>query len=129
VRPELPELLVADAAAWREWLGEHFAEQGVWLVLAKKGKAGATTLDYEDAVNEALCHGWIDGQVRRKNDETYLARFTPRRSRSGWSRSNVERVERLTAAGQMRPPGMAAVEAAKADGRWAAALDPCEPAP
>jgi uncharacterized protein YdeI (YjbR/CyaY-like superfamily) len=124
VAPVLPELLVADAAAWRAWLAENCAEQaGVWLALAKKGKVAPTTLDYEAAVEEAVCFGWIDGQIRRKDEGTYLARFTPRRARSPWSRSNVERVERLLAAGRMCPPGIAEVDAAKADGRWAAATE------
>ncbi|GER22622.1 hypothetical protein NCCP1664_11190 [Zafaria cholistanensis] len=117
----LPELLVPDAAAWRAWLEEHHAgSPGVWLVLHKKGGT-ATTLAYEDAVLEALCFGWIDGQLSGRDGGTYRLRFTPRTRSGRWSAKNVERVERLSAEGLMRPEGVAAVEAAKADGRWEAA--------
>ncbi|MFC6286873.1 YdeI family protein [Nocardioides sp. GCM10027113] len=117
-RPELHELLVADAAEWRVWLEQHHADTpGVWLVLHKKG-GSVTALTYEDAVLEALCFGWVDGQNRRRDEGSTFQRFTPRRARSTWSASNVARVERLEAEGRMRPAGRAAVEAAKADGRW-----------
>lgn len=120
--PELPELLVADAAAFREWLEEHGSDPtGVWLVLAKKNRPAPTTLNYDEALDEALCQGWIDGQLRRKDEDTYLQRFTPRRARSSWSQANVTRIERLTGEGRIRPAGLAQVEAAKADGRWDAA--------
>lgn len=115
---DLPELLVADAAAWRAWLGEHHGDGGVLLVLAKKGTTEPTSLSYEQALDEALCHGWIDGQVRRRDGTTYFQRFTPRRARSAWSKNNVANAERLMAEGRMRQAGVAAVEAAKADGRW-----------
>ena len=116
---DLPELTTEDAAGWRAWLGEHHAEAGgVWLVLAKKGTTRPTSLTYEPAVEEAVAHGWIDGQNRRRDDTTYLQRFTPRRARSNWSESNVRRVERLSAEGRMHPAGVAEVERAKADGRW-----------
>ena len=116
---ELAELCVADASAWRDWLGEHHADPGgVWVVVAKKGTKEPTSLTYEQAVEEALCFGWIDGQARRRDEGTYLQRFTQRRRRSPWSPSNVSRVERLTAAGRMQPPGVAEVERAKSDGRW-----------
>ncbi len=119
---DLQELVVADAAAWRDWLGEHFADPaGVWLVLAKKGTTTPTSLTYDEALDEALCHGWIDGQVLRRDDVTYRQRFTPRRQRSPWSKRNVGIVERLLAEGRMRPSGMAEVERARADGRWDAA--------
>lgn len=115
---ELAELVVADAQAWRAWLGEHHADEpGVWLVLHKKGGA-VTTLTYDDALDEALCFGWIDGQVGRRDDGSYRQRFTPRVKRSPWSQRNRELVARLTAAGLMQPAGLAAVEAAQADGRW-----------
>lgn len=117
----LPELLLADGAAWRTWLAaDDRGEAGVWLVLAKKGTTEPTTLTYDEALDEALCHGWIDGQVRRRDDRTYRQRFTPRRSRSSWSQSNVTRVQRLLADGRMQPAGLAAVEQAQADGRWVA---------
>ncbi|HWF57409.1 MAG TPA: hypothetical protein VG520_03560 [Candidatus Dormibacteraeota bacterium] len=116
---ELPELMVADIAAWRTWLSEHHDQQaGIWLVLAKKGTTEPTSLSYEEAVEEALCHGWIDGQVRRRDQATYCMRVTPRRARSNWSASNVGRVGRLISAGRMHPAGLAEVERAKADGRW-----------
>ena len=117
----LPELLVPDAAGWRAWLEEHHADsRGVRLVLHKKG-GSATTLVYEDAVLEALCFGWIDGQLSGRDGGSYLLRFTPRTRTSKWSAKNVERVEKLSAEGLMRAAGLAAVEAAKADGRWEAA--------
>jgi uncharacterized protein YdeI (YjbR/CyaY-like superfamily) len=81
----LSELLVADAEAWRAWLGEHHGDDdGVELVLAKKGATEPTTLTYDAALDEALCHGWIDGQVRRRDERTFRQRFTPRRARSQW---------------------------------------------
>jgi uncharacterized protein YdeI (YjbR/CyaY-like superfamily) len=116
---ELPTLIVADAAAWRVWLAEHHAQaDGVWLVLAKKGIVEPTSLTYDQALEESICHGWIDGQVRRLDERTYRQRFTPRRARSSWSARNVSIVERLASEGRMRPPGTAAVEQAKEDGRW-----------
>jgi uncharacterized protein YdeI (YjbR/CyaY-like superfamily) len=118
---ELPELLVPDAAAWHDWLvANHATSPGVWLVLSKKG--GTTTaLDYGQALDEALCFGWIDGQVRRRDEQTTFQRTTPRGPRSRWSRRNVDHVARLTEEGRMTPAGLAAVEAARADGRWEAA--------
>jgi uncharacterized protein YdeI (YjbR/CyaY-like superfamily) len=117
-----PELLLADAAAWRAWLGAHHDETaGVWLVLAKKGTSEPTALTYAQALDEALCHGWIDGQIGRRDERTYRQRFTPRRPRSSWSKRNVQHVERLSAAGRMHPAGVAAVELAKQDGRWESA--------
>ena len=119
---ELPELIVRDAAAWRAWLAEHHADpSGVWLVLAKKGTENPTSLTYDQALEEALCHGWIDGQARRRDEATYRQRFTPRRKRSAWSKRNTGIAERLHAEGRMHPAGQAEVERAKADGRWDAA--------
>jgi uncharacterized protein YdeI (YjbR/CyaY-like superfamily) len=119
---EPPELIVRDAAAWRVWLGEHHAEPGgVWLVLAKKGTEEPTSLTYDHALEEALCHGWIDGQVRRRDEATYRQRFTPRRRRSSWSKRNTGHAERLLAEGRMHPAGVAEMKRAKADGRWDAA--------
>lgn len=115
---ELPELLLPDADAWRDWLEEHHeASGGVWLVLHKKG-GNVTALDYAGALEEALCFGWIDGQARRRDGESSFQRFGPRTKRSVWSLRNVERIERLEAAGRMRDAGRAAVASAKADGRW-----------
>jgi len=116
---ELPELTVPDVAAWEDWLGRHHTQDtGVRLVLAKKGTTEPTSLRYDDALEVALCYGWIDGQVKRRDATTYWQRFTPRRSRSMWSQRNVTIVARLTAEGRMQPPGLAEVERAKADGRW-----------
>ena len=117
-----PELTVPDAAAWRSWLGaNHTDPTGVWLVLAKKGTTTPTSLTYDQALDEALCHGWIDGQSRRRDDTTWRQRFTPRRVRSPWSARNTDIVARLVAEGRMCQPGLAEVDRAKADGRWAAA--------
>jgi uncharacterized protein YdeI (YjbR/CyaY-like superfamily) len=116
------ELTVADAAAWREWLGDHHdTSAGVWLVLARQGTTQPTSLTYDQALDEALCHGWIDGQARRRDETTYWQRFTPRRARSPWSKRNVGIVGRLEREGRMHPAGAAEVERAKADGRWDAA--------
>jgi uncharacterized protein YdeI (YjbR/CyaY-like superfamily) len=115
---ELPELLLADVAAWRRWLREHGGqEHGVRLVLAKKGTTEPTSLSYAEALDEALCEGWIDGQIGRRDEATYFQRFTPRRSRSAWSAKNVANVERLAAEGRMRERGLAEVERAREDGR------------
>jgi uncharacterized protein YdeI (YjbR/CyaY-like superfamily) len=91
------------------------------LVLAKKGTTSPTSLGYDQALEEAICFGWIDGQVRRRDERTYLQRFTPRRARSRWSKRNTRLAERLTGEGRMQAPGTAEVERAKADGRWEAA--------
>ncbi|WAP51740.1 YdeI/OmpD-associated family protein [Arthrobacter sp. ATA002] len=117
----LPELLLPDAAAWRRWLETHHAQSpGVLLVLGRKG-GNVTGLSYNGALLEALCFGWIDGQANRRDGESYLQRFTPRRPRSMWSQRNVGFAEQLEAEGRMHQAGRAAVEQAKADGRWAAA--------
>jgi uncharacterized protein YdeI (YjbR/CyaY-like superfamily) len=118
---ELPELIVPDSAAWRAWLGEHHAAAGVWLVLAKKGTERPTSLTYDQALEEALCHGWIDGQTGSRDDATYRQRFTPRRRRSAWSKRNTGIAERLLAERRMHPAGVAEVDRAQADGRWDAA--------
>jgi uncharacterized protein YdeI (YjbR/CyaY-like superfamily) len=120
---ELPELLVPDAAGLRAWLKDHHAtSDGVRLVLGKKGGTD-TTLTWELAVEELLCYGWIDGQSGKRDEGSYTIRITPRRARSSWSKRNVELVEQLERQRRMRAAGRAAVEAAKADGRWAAAYD------
>lgn len=90
----------------------------MWLVLAKKGTTTPTSLTYNQALDEALCHGWIDGQAKRRDDSTYKQRFTHRRARSAWSRRNVGIAERLTAEGRMHAEGLAEVARAKNDGRW-----------
>ena len=114
--------MVADAAAWRAWLsGQHSKSQGVWLVLAKKGTTHPTTLSYDEALDEAICFGWIDGQVERRDNATFRRRFTPRNARSAWSQRNVAIAERLSASGRMHRSGEDEVRQAKADGRWDAA--------
>jgi uncharacterized protein YdeI (YjbR/CyaY-like superfamily) len=118
----LPELMVSDVAAWRTWLGAHCAESsGVRLVLSKSGATTPTSLTYDQALEEALSQGWIDGQAQRRDDATYLVRFTPRRRRSAWSKRNTEIAERLMAEGRMHAAGVAEIERARADGRWEAA--------
>jgi len=117
-----PELIVADAAAWRRWLHTHHREPtGVWLVLSKQGTTDPTSLTYAQALDEALCYGWIDGQAGRRDEATYRQRFTPRRSRSAWSKRNVGIIDRLRAEQRMHAAGEAEIERAKADGRWDAA--------
>ncbi|RZT14608.1 uncharacterized protein YdeI (YjbR/CyaY-like superfamily) [Kribbella sp. VKM Ac-2569] len=113
------ELIVVDAAAWLTWLHEHHEDSdGVWLVLAKKNVTTPTSLTYDEALEEALCHGWIDGQRRGRDEQTFVQRYTPRRARSLWSKRNVGLTARLEQEGRMRPAGRAEVERAKADGRW-----------
>lgn len=115
---ELMELVVRDAAQWRAWLAEHHADSpGVWLALHKKG-GSVTELTYAAALQEVLCFGWIDGQARRRDEESSFQRMTPRGPRSPWSERNVGYVRVLEEKGLMMPAGKAAVDAAKADGRW-----------
>jgi uncharacterized protein YdeI (YjbR/CyaY-like superfamily) len=123
-KAELEELVVADADALRAWLAEHHdSSDGVWLALTRKGGT-VTALTWQLAVDEALCFGWIDGQARKRDAESSWIRFTPRRARSSWSLRNTQHIARLEEAGRMQPAGRAAVEAAKADGRWEAAYAP-----
>jgi uncharacterized protein YdeI (YjbR/CyaY-like superfamily) len=119
---ELPELLLGDASAWSEWLSRHHADSaGVRLVLSKKGTVEPTRMTYRQALEEALSHGWIDGQGGRRDDTTWLVRFTPRRKRSVWSKRNTVIAERLIAEGRMHAAGIAEVERARSDGRWESA--------
>lgn len=111
----------ADAAAWEAWLAEHHTRpEGVWIRMAKKG-SGIPSVTHSEAIDVALCWGWIDGQRKGLDATHFLQKFTPRRKRSLWSQVNIARVEALVAAGRMRAPGRAEVDAAKADGRWEAA--------
>ncbi|WP_344810027.1 YdeI/OmpD-associated family protein [Microlunatus ginsengisoli] len=117
----LPELLVTDSAALRAWLEEHHAtSSGARLVLTKKGGSD-TTLTWPGAVEELLCFGWIDGQAGKRDEVSYTVRITPRRPKGSWSQRNVDLVAMLEDQGRMTDAGRAAVEAARADGRWAAA--------
>lgn len=117
---EAPVLTLADARAWSQWLSDQGGRQvdGVWLVLAKKGTTDPTTLTYEEALEEAICHGWVDGQLAKGDARTFRRRFTPRRSGGAWSKRNVAIATRLIAEGRMHRTGLLAVEQAKADGRW-----------
>jgi uncharacterized protein YdeI (YjbR/CyaY-like superfamily) len=120
---DLPVLAFGSPQAWHDWLaGQHESSPGLWLKIAKKG-AGSSTVSYAEALDCALCFGWIDGQKGRLDDEYWLQRFTPRKPRSKWSRINREKAEQLIAVGRMRPAGLREVEAARADGRWAAAYE------
>jgi len=113
-----------DRSAWEDWLNEnHDDSPGVWLLLAKKGAPRATVTQFE-AVQGALCFGWIDGQVGRHDEHFFKQRFTHRRPRSNWSQLNCARATELIASGLMQPPGLEQVELAKADGRWDAAYEP-----
>lgn len=113
------ELVVADAGEWRSWLdANEDTSDGVWLVLARKGITEPTSLTYEQALPEALCSGWIDGQKRGRDATTFLQRFTPRRKASLWSERNIGLVAALDTEGRMRPRGQAEIDRAKADGRW-----------
>ena len=119
----LPLLAVADRAELRAWLEHnHASSPGVNLAIGKKG-GRATALTYDDAVEEALCFGWIDSTARRLDDDRYTVLFTPRKRGGTWARTNKARVERLIAEGRMTPAGMSAIEAAKADGSWMALED------
>jgi len=110
----------AELVAWLE--GHSAGSEGVWLKIAKKG-SGAKSVSYAEALEVALCFGWIDSQKRGLDERYFLQRFTPRRPRGRWSRINREKAEGLIASGRMRPAGLAEVEAAKADGRWEAAYE------
>ena len=122
-KPALPELLFADAAAWTAWLEhEHPASAGVWMRIAKKG-AAQESVQYPEALNVALCFGWIDGQKKSIDEHYWIQKFTPRAARSIWSKINREKVEALIAAGLMRAAGQREIDRAKADGRWDAAYD------
>lgn len=119
---DLPSLTFANAELWRQWLArEGSTTNGIWLTLAKKGTTAPTSLKYSQALDEALCYGWIDGQARKGDDKTYSQRFTPRAAKSSWSKRNVGHIARLEAEDRMRDAGREAVEKAKADGRWDAA--------
>jgi uncharacterized protein YdeI (YjbR/CyaY-like superfamily) len=122
-KTEQPVLFFATPADFEAWLDEHGEESdGIWLKFAKKG-SGVQSVVYAQALEIALCHGWIDGQTKRLDGDHYLQRFTPRRARSNWSKRNRGKAEELIANGRMRPTGLAEVERARADGRWDAAYD------
>jgi uncharacterized protein YdeI (YjbR/CyaY-like superfamily) len=120
---DLPILPFASRHAWEQWLAEqHATSRGLWLKIAKKD-SGIATVTYAEALEVALCYGWIDGQKGAFDQDYFLQRFTPRLAKSKWSKINCAKVEALIAQGAMQPAGLREVERAKADGRWAAAYD------
>jgi uncharacterized protein YdeI (YjbR/CyaY-like superfamily) len=122
-KPDLAPTLFKNAKAFEAWLKKHHASSdGLWLQIAKKG-ADEPSVTYPEAVEIALCWGWIDGQKKGLDEQYFLQRFTPRRARSIWSKINVDKVAALIEAGRMQPAGQAQVDAARADGRWAKAYD------
>jgi uncharacterized protein YdeI (YjbR/CyaY-like superfamily) len=123
-RQGLPIRSFACQSEWEAWLEtEHATARGLWLKFAKKG-AGVDSVTYAEAVEGALCYGWIDGQASSVDERFWLQRFTPRAPRSKWSQINCDRVEALQRQGRLRPAGLAQVERARQDGRWAAAYEP-----
>jgi len=118
---ELPTLPFANKKKWIDWLAkQHTKSAGVWLKLAKKN-TGIPSVNYEEALDVALCYGWIDGQKGSFDEQYWLQKFTPRGPKSIWSKINTEKVERLIKSREMQPAGLKAIEAAKVDGRWDAA--------
>jgi len=127
-RGGLPVLDFIDAEAWETWLATHGGNvAGVWLKIAKAGNA-ASSLTKAQAIDGALCHGWIDGQIDKYDEAWFLTRFTPRKRTSKWSENNRKRAEQLAADGRVAPAGLAEIEAAKADGRWDTAYAPASTA-
>jgi uncharacterized protein YdeI (YjbR/CyaY-like superfamily) len=119
----LPVQCFESTDAWDAWLADHHdSSPGLWLKIAKKGSAGRS-ISYSEALDVALCHGWIDGQKGRHDDDYWLQRFTPRKPGSNWSKINTERAAALIASGRMRPAGLGEVERAQADGRWEQAYE------
>jgi uncharacterized protein YdeI (YjbR/CyaY-like superfamily) len=122
--PSSKTLTFATPAEWEAWISAHVdLQEGVWVKLAKKG-ARVPTLSKAEALDIALCYGWIDGQGKSIDEHYWVQRFVPRRAKSIWSKRNREHIARLIAEGRMKPSGMAEVDRAKADGRWDAAYDP-----
>ena len=118
---ELPILPFASKKKWADWLAKQYDKTtGIWIKIAKKD-SGIPSLTYEEALDVALCYGWIDGQKKGLDDQYWLQKFTPRGPKSIWSKINTEKAERLIASSEMRPAGLKAIEAAKNDGRWEAA--------
>lgn len=117
---DLPIQHFKDQKAWEKWLIANAGGKGIWLQIAKKD-SGIASVNYAQALEVALCHGWIDGQKRGYDEQFFLQRFTPRRPRSLWSKINIDHAERLIAADRMQSGGLREIEAAKADGRWEAA--------
>ena len=114
---ELPTRAFKSQKDWEAWLERNHESAGIWVKLAKKG-SGVSSVSYQEAVDSALCFGWIDGLARSLDEKFYLQRFTPRAPRSNWTATNCAKAESFIADGRMRPSGLRAVEAAKAGGRW-----------
>ena len=122
-RTDLPIISFNSQKEWTNWLDKNHAKSsGLWLRLFKKD-SDVASVTYAEALDEALCYGWIDGQLDKYDEKSWLRKFSPRRPKSIWSKRNIEHVNRLTAAGKMKPAGLKEVEAAKADGRWGRAYD------
>lgn len=120
---ELPRLPFENKKKWADWLAkQHDKSVGVWLKIARKD-AGISSVTYEEALDVALCYGWIDGQKRGFDDKYWLQKFTPRGPKSIWSKINTEKAERLIASGEMKPAGLKAIELARQDGRWEKAYE------
>lgn len=123
MKPEYSEVEFVNTTLWRAWLDTHHADtDGIWLRMFKKA-SGIDTVTYAEALDEALCYGWIDGQMKKRDEVSYIQKFTPRRKNSMWSKRNIEYVARLEAERRMMPSGSAEVDRAKNDGRWEQAYD------
>ncbi|MBA3648301.1 MAG: YdeI/OmpD-associated family protein [Chitinophagales bacterium] len=122
-KKELPVLSFKTRNAFDKWLAKNYDKyNGIWLRFFKKA-SGEKAITYKEALDEALCYGWIDGQANKYDDKSWIQKFTPRRPKSIWSKRNTDHIERLTSLGKMKPSGVAEVEKAKIDGRWANAYD------
>jgi len=122
-KPDLQIIPFSSPAEWEQWLEQNHADsKGIWLQMFKKG-SGMASVNYAEALDVALCYGWIDGQLKSIDELSYMQRFTPRRPKSLWSKRNIGHIARLTKVGRMKPAGVKQVEAAKADGRWDQAYD------
>lgn len=120
---EMPVMAFSSQQEWKEWLNtQHSLYDGVWMRIYKKD-TGIPSVNHEEALDIALCYGWIDGQAKKYDETSYLQKFTPRRKRSLWSKRNIDKVTRFIEDGKMHDAGMKAIEAAKADGRWQSAYD------
>ncbi len=121
--PEKPVVFFENQGTWEKWLGSHFdSSAGVWLRIAKKA-ANLDSVTYQEALDTALCYGWIDGQKKKWDDESWIQKFTPRGKRSVWSKINRQKTAALIADGRMMPSGLAAIDRAKQNGQWDAAYD------
>jgi uncharacterized protein YdeI (YjbR/CyaY-like superfamily) len=123
MRDNIPVLSFSTQQEWHNWLAENYAdEKGLWLRFYKKDSE-IESINHAEALDEALCYGWIDGQAKKHDEKSWLQKFTPRRKRSIWSKKNIEHIKRLNKAGRMQPSGIKEVEKAKVDGRWEKAYD------